>query len=272
VVTLAAGDAVAVELVGAIRAGVLSVVERLLAGHPGLATARILDSGGCSRTPLHVVADWPGHFPRGPELVAAALLDAGADIEAPGASIAGGSPLDDAVGYGCWQVARLLVERGARVDRLWQAAALGLMPRVTALLAGDPAPTAEEITEAFWQACHGGQRRMAEHLLTTQGADVNGRPGYAGEAPPPPRLLWSQVATKQDRLRRTGYSTSFSSTRLRFQARRGSWGWHRAVARLRVHTSPGPLSADSSADHGSVAHPVRRRRPRPPADRAIPHS
>ena len=217
-VTLAAGDAVAVELVGAIRAGVLSVVERLLAGHPGLATARILDSGGCSRTPLHVVADWPGHFPRGPELVvvlvgagadpdaavvggrhpetplhwsassddaqvAAALLDAGADIEAPGASIAGGSPLDDAVGYGCWQVARLLVERGARVDRLWQAAALGLMPRVTALLAGDPAPTAEEITEAFWQACHGGQRRMAEHLLTTQGADVNGRPGYAGEAP-----------------------------------------------------------------------------------------
>lgn len=87
-VTLAAGDAVAAELVGAIRAGDLSVVERLLAGHPGLATARILDSGGCSRTPLHVVADWPGHFPRGPELVGV-LVEAGADIEAPGASIAG---------------------------------------------------------------------------------------------------------------------------------------------------------------------------------------
>jgi ankyrin repeat protein len=28
------------------------------------------------------------------------LIDGGADIEAPGASIAGGPPLDDAVGYG----------------------------------------------------------------------------------------------------------------------------------------------------------------------------
>jgi len=48
--------------------------------------------------------------------VAAALIDGGADIEAPGASIAGGTPLDDAVGYGCWHVARLLVERGAPVN------------------------------------------------------------------------------------------------------------------------------------------------------------
>jgi len=37
--------------------------------------------------------------------VARALIDAGgADIEPPGASIAGGAPLDDAVGYGCRQV------------------------------------------------------------------------------------------------------------------------------------------------------------------------
>jgi ankyrin repeat protein len=48
--------------------------------------------------------------------VARTLIDGGADIEAPGASIAGGTPLDDAIGYGCWQVARLLVARGARVD------------------------------------------------------------------------------------------------------------------------------------------------------------
>src|SRR5262249_51581489 len=54
----------------------------------------------------------------------------GADIEASGASIAGGTPLDDAVGYRCWQVARLLVERGAQVNRLWHAAALGMMSRV----------------------------------------------------------------------------------------------------------------------------------------------
>jgi hypothetical protein len=49
--------------------------------------------------------------------VARALIDAGADIEAPGASIAGGVPLDDAVGYGCWQVVqatrRWSAEKGA---------------------------------------------------------------------------------------------------------------------------------------------------------------
>ena len=55
-----------------------------------------------------------------------ALLDAGADIEAPGAVIAGGTPLDDAVGFGQWNAARRLVERGAQTA-VWHAAALGLM-------------------------------------------------------------------------------------------------------------------------------------------------
>ena len=79
--------------------------------------------------------------------VARALIDGGADIEAMGASLGGGTPLDDAVGYGCWQVARLVVERGAAVD-FGQAAALGLMTRIQELLAG--VPTGEEITDAFW--------------------------------------------------------------------------------------------------------------------------
>jgi hypothetical protein len=35
-----------------------------------------------------------------------ALVAAGADIEAPGAVIAGGTPLDDAVAFGQWQAAR----------------------------------------------------------------------------------------------------------------------------------------------------------------------
>ena len=55
-----------------------------------------------------------------------ALLDAGADIDAPGAVIGGGTPLDDAVAFGRWQAARRLVERGAQI-KLWNAAALGLM-------------------------------------------------------------------------------------------------------------------------------------------------
>jgi hypothetical protein len=158
--TLANGDP-AVALIHAIRSGDLGSLHRLLEGHPGLAAARIGAAGG--RTPLHVATDWPGYYPSGPAVVAIliaagadpnarteggpapetplhwaassddadvaeALIDGGADIEAPGGSI--GSPLDNAVGYGCWHVARLLAARGARVSKLWHAAALGMMSRV----------------------------------------------------------------------------------------------------------------------------------------------
>jgi ankyrin repeat protein len=114
--------------------------------------------------------------------VAAALIDGGADIEVLGGSIAGGTPMDNAVGYGCWNVARLLVQRGARVDKLWHAAALGMMSRVEELMASDPSPTSDDINEAFWQACHGGQRRVAEYLLS-RGADINGTPDYTSSTP-----------------------------------------------------------------------------------------
>ncbi len=45
-------------------------------------------------------------------------------------------------------------------------------------LAADPPPTSSDIDNAFWQACHGGQRRMAEYLLA-QGANINAIPGYS---------------------------------------------------------------------------------------------
>ena len=79
------------------------------------------------------------------------------------------------------QVARLLVERGARVERLWHAAALGMFARVEELLAASP-PTRQQLTDAFWQACHGGQRRMAEYLLSL-GADLNGHPSWSDSTP-----------------------------------------------------------------------------------------
>src|SRR6266536_3500063 len=150
---LPSDDPLAVELLAAIQAGDLPACQQLLGQHPGLASARVTRPDGSSRTPLHVVTDWPGYFPHGPAGVrllldagadpdapvtgarhaetplhwaassddvdvAAALIDGGANIDAPGASIAGGTPLDDAVGYGCWHVARLLLDRGARVDAL----------------------------------------------------------------------------------------------------------------------------------------------------------
>jgi uncharacterized protein len=213
---LAPTDPSAVRLTDAIRSGALEELARLLEEQRELAKARIAGRRDGWRTPLHIAADWPGYFPNGPAVVrmliqagadpsapsaqgpsetplhwaassddvdvAAALIDGGADIEAPGASIAGGGPLGNAVGYGCRHVARLLVARGARVDALWQAAALGLVERVVELLGADPPPTQEDLDEAFWQACHGGQLRMAE-LLLTRGADIDAIPGYSEQAP-----------------------------------------------------------------------------------------
>ena len=150
-------DPLGVSVMKAIHSGDVDGLRRLLDDNPDLVTARI-----DGRTLLHVVADWPGHFPNGAAAVTAliaagadpnasakensvdetplhwaassddvavldALIDGGADIEAPGASIAGGPPLDDAVGYGQWRVARRLVERGAKIEKLWHAAALGIM-------------------------------------------------------------------------------------------------------------------------------------------------
>ena len=100
-----------------------------------------------------------------------ALLDAGADIEATGAVLGGGSPLVDACGFGNWAAARRLVERGART-RLSDAAALGLLDRVEAVFAEGSGPDPEVITQAFWSACHGGQRDTAEYLLD-KGAEIS---------------------------------------------------------------------------------------------------
>ena len=211
----------AIDLVFAIHGGDIGTIRRLIGEHPDLPRWRVGDQKG-TRTPLHMVTDWPGYFPRGPEIarllidagaepnggppgplnpddsrpetplhwaassddvaVAAALIDGGADIEAPSSGPIAGPPLVNAVAYGCWQVARLLVARGARIGSLWQAAALGDQARVDQLLSADPAPSQDDLDEAFWQSCHGGQRRMAEYLLD-RGASIDAKPGYTNRPP-----------------------------------------------------------------------------------------
>src|SRR6266545_2203763 len=175
----------------ALQAGDLAALRRVLREHPDLAAAHLGDEGE-ARTLLHVATDWPGHFPNGPAVVAA-LVEAGADVnapfvgphaetplhwaassddvEVPGAVLGGGTPLADAVGFGQWRAARRLLERGARTT-LWQAAALGLLDRVEERFAGTDPPAPDEVTAAFWQACHGGQRQTAEYLRD-RGADLN---------------------------------------------------------------------------------------------------
>ena len=204
-----ADDLRAVAIVTAIQSGDVETLQRHLRDSPDLAAARIVDDRGVSRTLLHIVADWPGHFPNGATTVATliaagadvdagvihqspnasaetalhwaastddvdvldALLDCGADVEAPGAVFTSGPPMSDAVIFAQWRAARRLLERGATTT-IWQAAALGLLDRVRGLCLHTPPPAAEQITNAFWHACRGGQREVAEYLLN-RGADLN---------------------------------------------------------------------------------------------------
>ena len=215
---LRADDQLAGEVIRAIKGGDLDSLQRMFAAHPGLPAARIKDDRG-SKTLLHVVTDWPGFFPNGPTVVkmlvtagsdpmgrtegarneggetplqwaasnddvevAEALIIGGADIEARGGSIAGGTALENAIGYGCWRVARLLLHHGAKVEKLWHAAALGMTSMLEKFLQEGSAPSTDEVNHAFWQACRGGYRRTAEFLFA-RGADLNWIPDYARETP-----------------------------------------------------------------------------------------
>ncbi len=186
------------ELLQAIQTGDQVKLNSLLSADPTLAQARV----DGHRTPLHIATDWPGHFPNVSQTISTliakgadvnarvtglphtetplhwaassddvdaldALLDHGADIEATGAVIGGGTPLADAVAFATWNAARRLITRGAR-PTFWQAAALGLKDQLKAF----PEPTSDEITNAFWNACHGGQLAAAQFLLA-RGADNN---------------------------------------------------------------------------------------------------
>jgi uncharacterized protein len=205
--TMPTDDARAKVLVRAIQQGDLDLLERQLSAQPELATARIVDGGGCARTLLHVAADWPGHFPNAARTVAMliaagadvnaavhhtktngapetalhwaassedvvvldALLDGGADLEAPGAVHTGGTPMSDAVVFAQWRAARRLLARGAATT-LWQSAALGLLDRVIEQCGGTPAPTPHELTNALWHACRGGELAVVKDLVG-RGAD-----------------------------------------------------------------------------------------------------
>ncbi|WP_433306942.1 ankyrin repeat domain-containing protein [Actinoplanes sp. CA-030573] len=220
VLVLDTEDPLAVAAVRAIHTGDVPALRRLLAERPELATARLGDhdggpGGGMARTLLHVATDWPGHYPDGPGTVAAlvaagadvnarftgphtetplhwaassddvavldALLDAGAEIDAPGAVIGGGTPLDDATAFAQWRAARRLVERGAHTTP-WHAATLGLLDQLRTSFAGPAQPQPAEVGDLFWGACHGGQLPAAQFLLE-RGADLDRIPGWENLTP-----------------------------------------------------------------------------------------
>jgi ankyrin repeat protein len=110
-----------------------------------------------------------------------ALLDAGADIEADGAVIAGGTSIADATAFAQWNAARRLVERGARTN-LYESAAMGLLNRVDELLDRPGHSRVDEVTRAFWGACAGGQLKAAR-LLADRGADAHWVSSWDGLTP-----------------------------------------------------------------------------------------
>jgi ankyrin repeat protein len=218
--TIGTEEPLAVAAVAAIHSGDVAGLRQLLQQHPDLAAARLggdpdgRGDGGMTRTLLHVVTDWPGHYPNGAAVVALlvesgadvnarftgphtetplhwaasnddvavldALLNAGADIEARGAVIAGGTPLDDAVAFAQWRAARRLLERGA-VTTMWLAAALGLRSRVEEYFAADVPPPGE-VSSALWAACHGDQQEVAEYLVD-RGGELNWVAPWDGSTP-----------------------------------------------------------------------------------------
>jgi len=190
----------------AILTGETGALRQLLDRDPELASARVVEEKGVSRTLLHIAVDWPGHFPNAAQAIRLliergadpdatvlhgnapetplhwaasnndvdaldALLDGGADIESPGAIFTDGTAMSDAVIFMQWNAARRLVERGAKTT-LTQSAALGLQDRLRTYFEQEPSPAADDITAALWHACRGGQLEAAQYLAG-KGANMN---------------------------------------------------------------------------------------------------
>ena len=207
-------SSIATKIFAAIQNGETALLEQLLSTDNELAAARSDPREEDSRrTLLHIATDWPGHFPNiaetikilvshgadpnaeinGPDTetplhwaassndVAAidALLDAGAKLDVQGAVIAGGDPLEDAIGFQNWKAARRLVERGAKT-KLGDEAALGLLEQMKTRFETDPLPNSESVNYSFWNACCAGQIESAKYLAV-KGADVNWIPDWCEE-------------------------------------------------------------------------------------------
>ena len=212
------------------------------------------------------MTDWPGHVPEAAAKIAAlvaagadvnarftgphtetplhwaassddvdaldALLDAGADIEADGAVIGGGTPIADAVAFGQWKAARRLLERGARTN-LWQAAALGLLDRVRDELAGAAAHAGGPRQRAVVRRA----RRPARHRRAA--ARPRRRPGLG--RPRRPHRRGGGRAQRRARARRLAARASRGAVRRslrRFNERRG-----RSRCRARTRARPSRAGA-----------------------------
>ena len=206
----------AISVVEAIKNGDFAGLRQLLSENPNLAGVSIHGKeNDATRSLLHVATDWPGHFPNVSETICLlitagadvnagiegadtetplhwaassndvtaidVLLDGGANMDAQGAVIAGGDPLEDAIGFQNWDAAKRLVERGAKTG-LGDEAAIGLMDKIEKRFEDVPLPSRDNIVYSFWNACCAGQLEPAKFLLG-KGADVNWIPDWCDTSP-----------------------------------------------------------------------------------------
>ncbi|MEM7363881.1 MAG: ankyrin repeat domain-containing protein [Pseudomonadota bacterium] len=191
----------------ALHKGDIDALKSMLESEPELAQSGIQSKGPQGeevRSLLHVATDYPGHFPRCEEAIALlidrgadpnarfvgphtetplhwavscddvnatdALLEAGADLEADGGVLTGGSPMDDAVIFAQWNAARRLLDKGAELT-LWHAGALGILDQVKTKLETEQ-QTPDDVTAALWHSCRGGQLETAQALVAA-GANIH---------------------------------------------------------------------------------------------------
>lgn len=191
------------DFVTAIKGGDTTALSEMLVLYPWLAKCLIVEADGTGRRPLHLLADTPGHRPRQRDILRIlvdagadvndtpvrmphsesplhwaaknddvelidALLDAGADIERPGSSFGGGSPIHTALAHGKYNAMRRLLERGAKV-MLSHLVVLGLADRVRNILTTTTPPQWDR-DSALWNACYRGDIVLAR-LLVDHGAN-----------------------------------------------------------------------------------------------------
>ncbi|KAM3514638.1 hypothetical protein MY11210_001744 [Beauveria gryllotalpidicola] len=172
-------DTRAIAVTKAIQTGDIKSLEAQLSEQNELVSAYI-GSPDDARTLLHLLTDWPGHFPNN-TAVARILIEAGCQCNAPYiGKLHSETPLHWAASCDDLEVMDMLLDAGADInaeggiidDTPLADARAFLQLKVKAMFAGASKPSEQDANCAFWNACHGSQLETAQ-FIHSQGANIN---------------------------------------------------------------------------------------------------